>query len=132
MKTTDFVGLAVSTECVKCMFSSIQGLTGTFCELQELIDTLERDLTYAIEVEGKMNLTDVSNYDQVLTRLRRRVCPALALPTRSVEPTNSRVQRLLSKALIWANPNPDPMPQLRSYSRSVKSEPRQFHPPCEG
>jgi len=32
---------------------------------QDLIDKLDRDLTYAIEVEGKMRLADVSNYDAV-------------------------------------------------------------------
>ena len=33
--------------------------------VQDLIDKLDRDLTYAIEVEGKMLLADVSNYNEV-------------------------------------------------------------------
>ena len=33
--------------------------------MQDLINSLDRDLTYAIEVEGKMHLADVSNYNEV-------------------------------------------------------------------
>ena len=40
---------------------------------QDLIDNLDRDLTYAIEVEGKRQLADVSNYDEVHTLLRLHV-----------------------------------------------------------
>jgi hypothetical protein len=43
--------------------------------LQDLIDNLDRDLTYAVEVEGKMQLADVSNYHQVLSVVGPH-CPA--------------------------------------------------------
>lgn len=33
---------------------------------QDLIERLDRDLKYAIEVEGKMALEDITNYDKVL------------------------------------------------------------------
>jgi hypothetical protein len=33
--------------------------------LQALLDSLEEDLKYAIEVEGKMAVADITNYDQV-------------------------------------------------------------------
>jgi hypothetical protein len=32
---------------------------------QALLDSLEDDLKYAIEVEGKMSVADIANYDQV-------------------------------------------------------------------
>ena len=38
----------------------------TCSAMQDLIDSLDRDLTYAVEVEGKMRLAEVSNYNQVL------------------------------------------------------------------
>lgn len=33
--------------------------------MQELIDSLDDDLHYAIEVEGKLAMEDVENYDEV-------------------------------------------------------------------
>ena len=36
-----------------------------FLLYQELIGRLDRDLKYAIEVEGKMKLDDITNYDEV-------------------------------------------------------------------
>ena len=48
-----------------CCGSTCRADSRTIVPLQDLIDKLDRDLTYAIEVEGKMRLADVSNYDEV-------------------------------------------------------------------
>ena len=37
--------------------------------LQALLDSLEDDLKYAIEVEGKMSVADITNYDEVNSRI---------------------------------------------------------------
>ena len=42
---------------------------------QELLDSLDHDLRYAITVEGKMALDDVDNYDEV-GALGMQHCPA--------------------------------------------------------
>lgn len=42
--------------------------------LQSLLDNLERDLKYAIEVEGKMAVADIENFDEV----RDQIAVALA------------------------------------------------------
>lgn len=41
--------------------------------LQQLIDNLDRDLQYAIKVEGKMDLDIVSNYDEVRDAIKDKV-----------------------------------------------------------
>jgi hypothetical protein len=41
------------------------GSGGLFSLKQELIDKLDADLKYAIEVEGKMKVEDIENYDEV-------------------------------------------------------------------
>lgn len=41
--------------------------------LQQLIDNLDRDLQYAIKVEGKMDLDIVSNYDEVKGAIKEKV-----------------------------------------------------------
>ena len=44
-----------------------------YFELQQLINNLDRDLQYAIRVEGKMNLESVSNYDEVKNAIMEKV-----------------------------------------------------------
>lgn len=41
--------------------------------LQQLINNLDRDLQYAIRVEGKMDLESVSNYDEVKNAIMEKV-----------------------------------------------------------
>jgi hypothetical protein len=41
--------------------------------LQQLIGNLDRDLQYAIRVEGKMDLESVSNYDEVKNAIMEKV-----------------------------------------------------------
>lgn len=43
--------------------------------LQKLIDNLDRDLKYAIEEEGKLELDGVTNYDDVKQEIKRKVGP---------------------------------------------------------
>ena len=38
--------------------------------MQELIDSLDSDLRYAIEVEGKLEMDDVENYEEVRDAIR--------------------------------------------------------------
>lgn len=40
---------------------------------QQLINNLDRDLQYAITVEGKMDLESVSNYDEVRNAIMEKV-----------------------------------------------------------
>lgn len=40
---------------------------------QQLIDNLDRDLEYAITVEGKMRMDSVSNYDEVKEKIKEKV-----------------------------------------------------------
>lgn len=40
---------------------------------QQLINNLDRDLQYAITVEGKMDLEFVSNYDEVKNAIMEKV-----------------------------------------------------------
>lgn len=42
-------------------------------KFQQLIDNLDRDLQYAIRVEGKMDLETISNYDEVKNTIREKV-----------------------------------------------------------
>ena len=46
---------------------------------QQLIDNLDRDLQYAIRVEGKMDLEIVSNYDDVKNAIMEKVLPLSAV-----------------------------------------------------
>lgn len=41
--------------------------------LQQLISNLDRDLQYAIKVEGKMDIESVSNYDEVKNAITAKV-----------------------------------------------------------
>lgn len=41
--------------------------------MQQLISNLDRDLQYAIRVEGKMDLESVSNYDEVKNEIVEKV-----------------------------------------------------------
>lgn len=47
--------------------------------LQKLIDNLDRDLKYAIEEEGKLELDSVTNYDDVREEIKRKVGPHLSV-----------------------------------------------------
>ena len=40
---------------------------------QQLIENLDRDLEYAIRVEGKMDIDSVSNYDEVKDAIMEKV-----------------------------------------------------------
>ena len=40
---------------------------------QQLINNLDRDLQYAIRVEGKMDLESISNYDEVKNAIMEKV-----------------------------------------------------------
>lgn len=40
---------------------------------QQLIENLDRDLQYAIEVEGKMDVKEVLNYDEVKNAIMEKV-----------------------------------------------------------
>jgi DNA polymerase epsilon subunit 1 len=44
-----------------------------YFELQQLINNLDRDLQYAVIVEGKMDLESVSNYDEVKNAIMEKV-----------------------------------------------------------
>lgn len=44
-----------------------------YFNIQQLIDNLDRDLQYAITVEGKMDLESVSNYDEVKNAIMEKV-----------------------------------------------------------
>lgn len=47
-------------------------LLSTF-NFQQLLNNLDRDLQYAIKVEGKMDLESVSNYDEVKNAIMEKV-----------------------------------------------------------
>lgn len=47
--------------------------------LQKLIDNLDRDLKYAIEEEGKLELDSVTNYDDVKEEIKCKVGPHLSI-----------------------------------------------------
>ncbi|KAI5066379.1 hypothetical protein GOP47_0019003 [Adiantum capillus-veneris] len=49
---------------------------------QQLIDNLDRDLRYAIEVEGKMDFNSVINYDDVKQDIKRQLQALHDLPNR--------------------------------------------------
>jgi DNA polymerase epsilon subunit 1 len=41
--------------------------------LQQLIENLDRDLQYAIAVEGKLDIDSVTNYDEVKDAIEQKV-----------------------------------------------------------
>ncbi|XP_057456006.1 DNA polymerase epsilon catalytic subunit A-like [Lotus japonicus] len=49
---------------------------------EQLINNLERDLRYAIEVEGKMDLKSVSNYEEVKNAIREKLLQLRDTPIR--------------------------------------------------
>ncbi|KAG2397467.1 DNA polymerase epsilon catalytic subunit [Vigna angularis] len=49
---------------------------------QQLINNLDRDLQYAITVEGKMDLESVSNYDEVRNAIMEKLVKLRDVPTR--------------------------------------------------
>lgn len=42
-------------------------------DFQQLINNLDRDLQYAVRVEGKMDLESVSNYNEVKNAIMEKV-----------------------------------------------------------
>jgi hypothetical protein len=45
---------------------------------QQLIENLDRELQYAIAVEGKLDIDSVTNYDEVKDAIKQKVsCPVL-------------------------------------------------------
>jgi len=59
------------------MFSAFK--TQYLLILQKLIDCLDRDLKYAIEEEGKLEVDAVTNYDDVKDEIKRKVGPRLSV-----------------------------------------------------
>ena len=53
---------------------------------QELIDKLDEDLRYAIEVEGKMAMEDVGNYEEVRDAIRAQLEELRDTPNREEAP----------------------------------------------
>ncbi|KNA12254.1 hypothetical protein SOVF_127620 [Spinacia oleracea] len=53
---------------------------------QQLIDNLDRDLQYAIKVEGKMDLDSVSNYDEVKGEIKQKLSCLRDDPVREESP----------------------------------------------
>jgi DNA polymerase epsilon subunit 1 len=47
--------------------------------VQKLIDHLDRDLKYAIEVEGKLELEAVTNYDEIKEEIKCKVGPYVSV-----------------------------------------------------
>ena len=53
-------------------------LTQCILFFQQLIENLDRDLQYAIAVEGKLDIDSVTNYDEVKDAIKQKVpCPVL-------------------------------------------------------
>ena len=65
---------------VRCIFSLTVGwhlsikLMLRCLKFQQLVDNLDRDLQYAVSVEGKMDLETISNYDEVKDTIMEKVC----------------------------------------------------------
>ncbi|KAL8140374.1 hypothetical protein V2J09_006395 [Rumex salicifolius] len=53
---------------------------------QQLIDNLDRDLQYAVRVEGKMDLETISNYDEVKDAIMEKLLSLRAEPVREESP----------------------------------------------
>lgn len=53
------------------------------CFWQALLDSLDNDLRYAIEVEGKQRLADIENYEEA-GALLCHVCNIMMLGTRNI------------------------------------------------
>ncbi len=56
------------------------------CTVQELLDSLDADLRYVIEVEGKLSMEDVENYDEVRAEIVRGLEDLRDVPNRRENP----------------------------------------------
>ena len=81
------------TDCQAWASSGLACQTVLYCHgmTQALLDSLEDDLKYAIEVEGKMSVADIANYDQVSSACVRQGADA--------SPFNEQAHLLASGAL---------------------------------
>lgn len=66
---------------------------------QQLINNLDRDLQYAIRVEGKMDVDFVSNYEEVKSAIMEKVMLGSVVKLQLVLTSNSRI--LVSQLVIW-------------------------------
>jgi hypothetical protein len=57
---------------------TILGYRKVILFLQQLIDNLDRDLQYAITVEGKMEIDSISNYEDVKNAILQKVSPCFS------------------------------------------------------
>lgn len=65
---------------------------GPYCLIfQQLINNLDRDLQYAIRVEGKMDVDFVSNYEEVKNAIMEKVIFGLIIKFQLVLTSNSRI-----------------------------------------
>lgn len=65
------------------IFVTLYGLLlmTVFVCLQQLMNNLDRDLQYAIKVEGKMDLENVTNYNEVKNAITEKVmCLSIIMP----------------------------------------------------
>lgn len=58
---------------LKAFICSVISRLNNLVILQKLIENLDRDLKYAIEEEGKLELDVVTNYDDVKEEIKRKV-----------------------------------------------------------
>lgn len=65
------------TSCYTCLIVvfayNIADIWKNSINFQHLIENLDRDLQYAIKVEGKMELDSVSNYEDVKKAIKEKV-----------------------------------------------------------
>ena len=54
--------------------------------LQELLDSLDADLRYVIEVEGKLSMEDIENYDEVREEIAAGLADLRDVPNRRENP----------------------------------------------
>lgn len=68
--------------------SCSMGPSVTLCvaALQELLDSLDADLKYVIEVEGKLSMEDIENYDEVRAEIAAGLENLRDVPNRRENP----------------------------------------------
>lgn len=54
--------------------------------MQELLDSLDADLRYVIEVEGKLSMEDIENYDEVRDEIAAGLADLRDVPNRRENP----------------------------------------------
>lgn len=73
------------------MFACVNGFVYSsilFC-FQQLIRNLDRDLQYAITVEGKMDIDSILNYEDVKNAIMEKVNPHICLSSQAFASVNS-------------------------------------------